>query len=79
MYAFPEGRTGTITITLRTEGKNMIFVFADDGEGYPPGIDFEYPQSSGLELIRGLTKQLRGTVEKMNIKGTSYRFVFPLE
>jgi len=79
MYAFPEGRTGTITITLRTEGKNMIFVFADDGEGYPPGVDFEYPQSSGLELIRGLTKQLRGTVEKMNIKGTSYRFVFPLE
>jgi PAS domain S-box-containing protein len=79
MYAFPRGRTGTITIMIRTEGKNMVFVFADDGAGYPPGIDFEYPQSSGLELIKGLTKQLRGTVEKKNIAGTSYRFVFPLE
>ena len=79
MYAFPRGRTGTITIMIRTEGKNMIFDFADDGAGYPPGIDFTSPQSSGLELIQGLTKQLRGTVEKKNIAGTSYRFVFPLE
>ncbi len=79
MYAFPRGRTGTITIMIKVEDKNMVFVFADDGAGYPPGIDFEYPQSSGLELIKGLTKQLRGTVEKKNIAGTSYRFVFPLE
>ena len=78
MYAFPEGRAGTITIMIKTECTNMVFVFADDGAGYPPGIDFEYPMSSGLELIQGLTKQLRGTVEKTNIAGTSYRFVFPM-
>ena len=79
MYAFPRGRAGTITIMIKAEGKNMVFVFADDGAGYPPGIDFESPQSSGLELIQGLTKQLRGTVEKKNIAGTSYRFMVPME
>ena len=79
MYAFPGGRTGTITIMIKAEGKKVVFVFADDGAGYPSGIDFDSPMSSGLELIQGLTKQLRGTVEKMNTAGTSYRFVFPLE
>jgi PAS domain S-box-containing protein len=78
IYAFPDKRMGTVTITLKKDADKMVVLFADDGVGYPPDVDFEYPMSAGLELIRGLTRQLRGTVEKVNRPGTAYRFVFPL-
>jgi PAS domain S-box-containing protein len=77
IHAFPDSRKGTITIQLQAEKSEAIFLFGDNGVGYPPGVDFENPHHSGLELIHGLTRQLRGTVEKMNVPGTCYRFRFP--
>lgn len=34
----------------------------DNGSGMPPGINFDIPDSLGLELIQTLTEQLEGTI-----------------
>ena len=38
-YGFTEGRQGTLTLELRTEGGHHELRIADDGPGFPPGLD----------------------------------------
>lgn len=53
-------------------------VVRDEGAGYPEGVDFNNPTTMGLELIKILTEQLRGTVEFKNAPGAFIALRFPL-
>ncbi len=77
-YAFPDGRAGTIRVSLRRlDGGMMELLFCDDGVG----MDETGPGKVGgfgLNLVDLLTKQIRGTLEKSVNDGTRFRIVFKL-
>ena len=78
-YAFPEGRSGTIRISLAQEpGGGHDMVISDDGIGLPQGVDFEGTDTLGLSLVHGLvTTQLGGSIAIERGQGTTYRIRIP--
>ena len=77
-HAFPEGRTGTIFIDFQRQGDTYVLMFRDDGIGMPQGIDNTHYETLGLELIRGLVRQLNGTIELDRTAGAAYTITFPV-
>ena len=77
-HAFPDGRKGTITVSLaaRPTGGVALSV-ADDGIGLPPGIDVMKTTSLGLQLVKILTDQLTGTLEISREHGTTFSVMLP--
>jgi len=64
-YAFPNGRTGTIKVRFaRATETELILSCEDDGVGIPESFDWENPKSLGLRIIRILTKQVDGKLER---------------
>jgi two-component sensor histidine kinase len=75
-HAFHNRAEGQITIeTRRLDDGNIRVVFADDGGGLPPGLDWRTTDSLGLRLIRMLTEQLGGTSELVNGQGTRFELI----
>jgi len=63
-HAFPEGKEGTISISLSPEGgKNFKLTVSDNGIGIPDGLNIETSNSLGLRLVRILTRQIGGNLE----------------
>lgn len=77
-HAFPEGRSGTISISLKSiEPDRCLLVVADDGAGLPPGFDEGAGRSLGLRLMRSLTGQVEGCFEfRRTEPGTEARLTF---
>ena len=59
-YAFPGGRDGTVTVSMRIEGDCYVLEVSDDGVGMTPGFDIEKSQSLGLQLVTMLVSQIDG-------------------
>ncbi|REL37871.1 hypothetical protein DYD21_08820 [Rhodohalobacter sp. SW132] len=60
-YAFSDGGTGLLDISLIEEDETVTLKIRDDGKGLPDDFDPEGNGSSlGMELIQTLTKQLKG-------------------
>jgi PAS domain S-box-containing protein len=76
-HAFPEGRKGTLTITMNRVGPHYELSVRDDGIGFPAAIDFRRTQTLGLQLVRTLTDQLGGRIEMKVNGGTEFRVLFP--
>jgi|GEM_PF-1022012 len=77
-HAFPQARKGTIQIDLKRHADTYVLVFRDDGVGIPERIDVLHTKTLGLELIRGLVRQLNGTIELDRNAGTAYTITFPV-
>lgn len=75
-YAFPEDRTGIITIKFRSEGEYFILKVLDDGVGVPEDIKLENKDTLGFQLVTSLVKQLDGTVQMDRSHGTSFTIKF---
>jgi PAS domain S-box-containing protein len=56
-----KGETGTLRVALTGEGAAFLLSVEDDGPGFE--LDAVRAQASGLRLIDGLTRQLRGKFE----------------
>ena len=78
-YAFPNRRTGEITIELRRSVNNIQILIADNGIGIPKLNNSSRPKSLGLDLIRGLASELQGSVHFESDIGTSILVSFPME
>ena len=77
-HAFPNEKKGEVQIILRTESPGMVTMeVKDNGIGLPAHIDFRETQSLGLQLVRLLTKQIKGTIEMNRSKGTTVIITFP--
>lgn len=74
-HAFPEEQGGTISVVYRVEAGEATLVVADDGCG-AEALDSE--GSLGLRLVRGLTRQLRGTLSTDLEAGVRVTVTFPL-
>ncbi|WAC04430.1 MAG: PAS domain S-box protein [Methanoregula sp.] len=71
-YAFPEGRTGRISLNIKKDGDIISVVFTDDGVGIPADLDWRNSQSLGLKLVISLVEQLMGTIELHRDRGTRF-------
>ena len=79
-HAFPNGRRGVVLVSMRrSEGGFCSLSVADDGVGFPPGLDFRKTPSLGLELVNTLVDQLNGKIELTSEKGTKFSILFPQE
>jgi PAS domain S-box-containing protein len=84
-HAFPEGGAGTIRVHLQREGDEAVLTVSDDGIGRPAQRPSSASQPSdapadglGLRLVRGFTRQIKGTFETTVAEGTRARVAFPV-
>jgi two-component sensor histidine kinase len=64
--AYPHG-TGTISVRLANDGRQLRLEVCDDGTGLPEGFDFDESKSLGLSIVRDLVRtQLEGTITMRN-------------
>ena len=66
-----------IQIRVAREGDGFSLTVADDGPGLPPSVDLETASTLGLELVRALTRQIRGSVEVVEADGATLRLRYP--
>jgi PAS domain S-box-containing protein len=77
-HAFPKGRRGSLEVSVHRRGqKDLVLSVRDDGVGMRGDLNGEQPRSLGLQIVRSLTKQLRGTVEVASDDGTTVSLTFP--
>lgn len=76
-YAFPNNRSGKITISLAVENQNCFALkIHDDGVGFPVTVDISKSKSLGMSLMRGLSKQLGGSLKVENGQGITIEVDF---
>ncbi|MPM62931.1 hypothetical protein SDC9_109809 [bioreactor metagenome] len=92
-YAFSGRKTGEIQIKLLSlnaingldnergipESKRYTLIVSDNGIGIPQNIDFENPETLGLQLVNILVDQLDGEVELKRDEGTQFVIKFSVE
>ncbi|GGN07447.1 hypothetical protein GCM10010967_48780 [Dyadobacter beijingensis] len=60
-YAFQNRKQGIVRIGLQRDGPGqLLLVISDNGVGLPTGFDIRLHNSLGLDLMQGLTRQLKG-------------------
>lgn len=55
---------------------NVILEIHDNGKGLPPGFDVAKGDSMGIRLMKGLVKQIGGTMFFKSEQGMSIRIEF---
>ena len=75
-HAFPDGRTGAITIGLRRTAEGFLLTVGDTGVGIPGETEIHHAKSMGFQLVSLLTRQLDGRFERGPGPGTEIRVYF---
>ncbi|MDN3546749.1 tetratricopeptide repeat-containing sensor histidine kinase [Mucilaginibacter aquaedulcis] len=76
-YGFPEIIDAEISIDLsEVDGDLFRLEIADNGIGLPENFNADTAKSMGVSLMRGLSKQLRGTFQIFSDSGTKIFIVF---
>jgi PAS domain S-box-containing protein len=75
-YAFPEGKSGRITLEMSVKAGQLHLSIADDGIGLPKGLDVENSDTLGLQLVYTLADQLDANISVTSKKGTKYLITF---
>jgi two-component sensor histidine kinase len=78
-HAFPGGRGGTIHVTIREPEQGLVeLAVEDDGVGSQNVLAEGTERSLGLQIVRILAAQLRGTLRQEPSSGTRVALRFPL-
>jgi two-component sensor histidine kinase len=76
-YAFLNGQNGIVRIHLQSDGPDhLLLSISDNGIGLPAGIDIMKHNSLGLDLMKGLTRQLNGNFHIVNDTGVHIKVRF---
>lgn len=78
-YAFKNFGKGEISLEIHELENQITCIYSDNGIGIPESIHLESSTGFGLELLRILVKQLRGTIQLDRTHGTKYTIRFPLK
>jgi two-component sensor histidine kinase len=76
-HGFPEGRTGSIVIEGARRGGLIELTVSDDGIGVSDGVDFSRPKSLGMQIVKILTRQLKGSFEVARRRPATFKILFP--
>jgi two-component sensor histidine kinase len=76
-HAFPGGRPGLIAVTLaEADEQNFLLTITDNGIGLGEDFNFSSCRTMGMILMKGLSKQLRGTFKLESADGLTIRVLF---
>ena len=76
-YAFPRGRSGKISLILKSfNNEKFQMIIEDDGVGLPDEFDLKKTNTLGLQLVSSLVTQLDGEIKVMNANGTRIEINF---
>jgi two-component sensor histidine kinase len=76
-YAFPDGRSGKIFLSLHSLAEYTYQLsIADDGVGLPVDFDPSHSRSLGMTLLHGFSAQLDGELVLKNCSGLTINLVF---
>ena len=76
-HAFIGNKKGEIKISLvEVKKDNYQLMISDNGTGLPHNFDMDELNSIGFDLIKGLSKQLKGKCEVTNKNGTIIKITF---
>lgn len=82
-YAFPDDRSGTVTVRLETlrHGPTLRgrLTVSDDGVGIPDSFNVQDSDSIGLVIVHSLVSQIRGTLTLDQAQGTTFHITFALD
>ena len=74
-HGFPDGRSGTIRVSVRRTAEGVIFLSVDDdGKGIPEGVNLKKTESLGMQLVFTLVEQLDGQIEISSLPGAGTLF-----
>ncbi|MFH2122499.1 MAG: PAS domain S-box protein [Pseudomonadota bacterium] len=78
IHAFPDGRQGTIRVGIRKQSPGlMVLTVTDNGVGYQSELEDGSSSSLGIQIVRGLTAQIHGTIESFTTDGARVCITFP--
>ncbi len=75
-HAFPDGRSGRITVEVQREGDSATLKIRDDGVGMTH--DAGGKRRLGLTIVRKLVQQIGGTIEEPPLGSSVFIIRFPL-
>ena len=79
-YAFPDDRTGIISVTLEATAENhYLLTIADNGIGIDTDFSTKKQNSFGMSLIKGLSDDLEAKFTMENKNGTLLKIEFSQE
>lgn len=72
-YAFSDIQTGEIQVTLhQQQDRSLVLRVRDNGIGLPQNFNLNRTKTLGMNLVKGLVKQLKGTLEVNTQQGTTF-------
>ena len=76
-HGFPEGKTGSIAISLcYVDGNELELVVSDDGVGMPMDLEEIGSETLGLSLVKSLADQLHAEMRLNRAQGTRFSLRF---
>lgn len=71
-HGFPEGRSGVINISMKSDPEGTYFLtVSDNGIGLPKNFNHENPDCLGLQLVEMLIRQIHGGMKLNSLAGVS--------
>jgi two-component system, sensor histidine kinase PdtaS len=77
-YAFNDRENGKIKIMGNVVNSKIFIIFEDDGVGLPENWQEKSKNSLGMNLINGISRQLKGTSTIESVNGTKISLSFDL-
>ena len=71
------GEPGRVAVTVHQAGGYLTVAVQDNGHGLPDNFGPEMPRGLGLQLVRALTDQVRGTLRIVRGPGTRFELEIP--
>jgi PAS domain S-box-containing protein len=82
-HGFPDGRGGTITISLEEAGGTQVFSVSDDGIGFGASeakrSEDDRPTGIGMDLVDALAGQLGAKLERIDLDGAATVLRLPVK
>jgi two-component system, sensor histidine kinase PdtaS len=75
-HAFPDKRPGMVTINMHKSGDQITLLLADNGIGIGDRPTAADTNSLGLELMKGLAREIHGRIEFASQSGTKITMIF---
>lgn len=79
-YAFPDGSTGIISVSVKHFKDNFYkLTVKDNGIGFSGGEDIKKSDTLGIQLVTLLSRQLNGTIDVSTDPGKGTEFIITFE
>ena len=78
-YAFPANSTGEVNVSMKYADGLVDLQITDNGVSFPGGFDFKKANSLGMNLMKGLINQLKGTFKFDADNGVNIQIKFSLD